>query len=218
MSMTYQITPINETSNIENVYEQVHKFLNEILSNNILKHQIVARKKVRNNDDRMFSLITTNKDEQYVVCDGGLERLIGSVYLQKALTNDHIKKFGWKTARTKVMPTIKTLQTGEFTITIKRGIAELNNLLLLYSDDFIPFSEYIGEEKPHELDFVGIKKYIQETTGFWDMVHNANIRIYKGSITIIDTEYNSFNYNGMSVINRELINHKLTFNLSDFQK
>lgn len=210
------MTPINETSNIENVYEQVYTFLKEILSNNILCDQIVEQKKLRNNDGRMFPLITTNKNEQYVVCRGGLERLIGSIYLQKALTNDYIKKFEWKTARTKVIPTIKTLQTGEFTITIKRGNAELKNLLLLYSDDFIPLSEYVGEETLHDFDFVGVKKYIQEITGFWDMVHNANIRIYKGLITIIDTEYNSFNYNGISIINEELINRKLTFNLVDF--
>jgi len=149
MSLTHRITPINETSNMENVYEHVYKFLKQILSNNILTDKIVSQDYVRANGGvgRMFYLATTEKDEKYVICSGGLERLIGSIYLRNALTDDTVKKFEWKTANSKVVPLSKTSRTGKFTITIKRGTGYLKNLLLIDSDGFVALSEYVGEKK-----------------------------------------------------------------------
>ena len=216
MSLIHKITPINDKTNLENVQNSVHDFLKETLHGNILSDRIIRKTTLRANGGtgRMFTLITTEKDVRYVVCNGGLERLIGYHYLKNALLNSSIEQYGWRTANTKVIP-LNLSKSGKFTVTIRKGKNHLENLLLIDSDNFITVSEYVGEVKPDFMDTLN-GRHITETTGFSDMACSANLRMHEGHITIFDTEYGSFTYKGEPIIIDDLIGYEMTFDLKDF--
>jgi len=208
MTQIAKITPIDASTTKSNVQEKVHDFLKTILSNNILfQSEIESVTDKYSKGDRLFRVLTTKTNEQYVIGDKGIERLVGSKYLENVLKDLDLN---WTSVKTKVVPTKTISETNQFQITIKQN----KNLMQLYSNDFIPISEYVGEEKP--TDIFEAKEKVESVSGFFDMAFGVNLRYQNGKVIVIDTEYSSFEGVSEATCFDELQDLTLTFKLSDF--
>jgi hypothetical protein len=114
-----------------------------------------------------------------------LERLLGSIYLKKAISSHGLENI--QAVETRFF--VKQTADNNFYVDIKcPNEHPLENIFTIDSKGFITFSRYMGDTKPKTLWGQNLNK-----TGFHDFAFFANLRLVDDTIiTVIDTEYSSF--------------------------
>lgn len=168
---------------------EVFKLENEIDTKDIKEDKMVKF----SGAIREKRLFTLKDGTEWVQGDGGLERLLGALYLEKAIEHNNLKK--WQVVKTKfILKDVETIK-----IKIKKSQDNpLKNIFTIDSNDFVTVSQYVGDKKPDiDTDFISTLTVFQTTTGFTDCDPKnnfPNLRVQEGrdKIIVIDTEYGSF--------------------------
>lgn len=190
-----QITPIKQTMTREEAERATHKFLCEeiLTADKFITPLDIKEQKTSSatGATRLFPMVVLHDGSEWALACDGLQRLIGMVYLEKAIAAHNLKS--WQVVETKFyMPN----PNNPFTVTIKRASKEpLANLFTIDSPDFYTLSRYVGDEKPKYTFNQSEQNHIfTKLTGYIDLQHNTNLRVQQtnNKTIVIDTEYRSF--------------------------
>jgi hypothetical protein len=196
MSKIAQITPIKDGMSKEQAREAIQVFLSEILDS----HEQISQSNVcvaeTHYAPRLFQVLKMNDGSSWVQGTGGIQRLIGANYLTKQLQELGIDD--WQVVETKYY-----ISSSKQNINCSIKFDNKMQVMVIDSEDFITFSKYVGDVKATSY---GSMKQIKEASGYTDYTFFANLRkSEQGPGTIIDTEYNSFEYIGEPIFSAETI-------------
>jgi len=167
---------------------------------------------------REMQYITLKDGSRWIRGAGGLARLVGAKYLERALIANNISN--WDS----VWTTFVRLNIDKDTITVKLTPSKNNEALFIDSTDFTTFSLFINDYGKDHIN-EDAKKYskddVEKITNYIDWGLGANTKIDKdGNVIIIDTEYGSFSHDNIDKLSdktkEELGDKTFEFNIYQF--